>query len=117
MKNFTILLALTLAAGVTFADNLQGQPITCKGIKITMSTPETTIENNCKSEKMKNDIQVANGQNSEKVKDFTSNDGIQPEDNQLSKIKFTDDKSIVHVCYYKNNILSRCKVQTPAVSN
>ena len=102
-----ILLCSGLSFGA-FGDNLT-PGVTCNGVAINMYTPESALETNCKADKIKNDVQITNGQNVQKVKDFTSNDGITPENNDLSKIKFTADDGSRHICYYKNNILKKCK--------
>ena len=109
MKKILILCFIGGISYNVFADNLQ-PAVSCKGVAISMSTPETTLEANCQAEKVKDDIQITNGQSVQKVKNFTSNDGIQPEDNDLSKIKFTADDGTRHICYYKNNILKKCKL-------
>lgn len=117
MRNFIYMVVLFNLCCFSFADNLQ-HPIglKCKGTLINMNTPENVIETNCKAEKVKNSVQVANGQNALKVKDFTTNDGITDTDIDLSKIKFTADDGSRHICYYKNNKLVKCKEIKAAAS-
>ena len=106
------LLILFLGIGsLAFADNLKlPANLKCKGISISMATPESSIEANCKADKIRNDVVVANGQSAQKVKDFTTDDGIQATDVNLSKIKFIADDGSRHICYYKNNRLLKCRL-------
>ena len=96
--------------------NLAKQTFTCNGQRITMATPESTLEANCKVKKIKQSSEATSrtvtsirGDNNLVVRDDD------PTVANLQKVIFhTDDNQLMY-CYYQNNLLKKCKVKVVKV--
>ena len=107
---------LAHASGATVATPLQKNntlsAVSCNGIKLMMSMPESEIEMHCKVTKLKSEDQITSGQSAQKVKTDDPLEIPDPSVADLSKIRFIADDQSVHICYYHNNLLIKCKTNS-----
>jgi type VI protein secretion system component Hcp len=120
-----LLILLVSVCGTSFAlktVNLNQQVFTCNGQRITLATPESTIEANCKVKKVKQSSDAV----SHSVTSIKGDSNLvvtddDPDVVNLQKIIFHTDSNQLMYCYYQNNILKKCKIKAlkskPATSS
>lgn len=113
--NKKLLLLLVGVCSSSFAlktVNLNQQVYTCNGQRITLATPESVIEMNCKVKKIKQSSEPV----SRTVTSIKGNNNLvvtddDPDVANLQKVIFTADNGQLMYCYYQNNVLKKCKVK------
>lgn len=92
--------------------NLNQKVYTCNGQRITLATPESVIELNCKVEKIKQSSEPI----SRPVTSIRGDNNLivvddDPDIVNMQKVIFMTDDSQLMYCYYQNNVLKKCKIK------
>lgn len=113
MKNFLVLLLGIFGVNIAYAYttvNIDKAAYKCNGIRITYSSTESTIQNNCKGYKVRYDQQVISGQSANNtLHQPVGANTTQSDIASLARVKFITDNGTYMKCYYRNGTLYKCK--------
>ncbi len=117
MRKISLLLIMLSTSSWSMSTvNLSNHTYKCSGIPITKLSTVEQLTKNCKNAKLVEREDTISGRNSDDIPgggaDMTEDDS-QSNLVMLDKVKFFSDNGSYLICYFKNDVLTKCKANPP----
>lgn len=114
MKKFSLLLLVMSGSCFAMTNVDLTKPLfQCNGNYVTKQSTIDQLMANCKNAKLVERVDVVSGRNASRIPGGGANiteDNSATNEEAMDKVKFNTDKGSYMICYFNNNVLSKCKV-------